>query len=496
MKLPADQPLTMRILKGSSIVLLFTFAVAPLGYLFRMMLSRMLSIEMYGLFYALISFFSFFITYNDLGFGYSLSYFFPKYFKKKDYRTCWHLYLYDQTIELGTSLAISIILFAAAPWLSRYYFKIPEAEYLVRILCIYFVANSFVSALNKLYNGLQKEIYYASMEFFRFLFLIIITTVLYLKNASGVSAYIWGFISSYIFVAFLYRVLLQRKFSVLVHQSQYWDRNLFQTMAKYAIPTVVTTSIYTLITFSDTFFLTVFRGIKEVGIYNVMLPVVSVFAIFLSPLNVFLFPLISRHIDADKEKIRTLFLHVLKIVPFICLYFAIFIILFPNPIISILFGNKWSNTYAVGLSILSIGFTLTSLASFFTTFVIGIGKVRERLKVSFIIAIVNIIGGLLLIPRYGVIGVAASLVITSILSLILLGQIIRFTLPFKYPVVFYGKILLLGSALFILCRYFGISPSKWFQLITYGIVYTIIMGVFGLWIGVYPDLWQLLPKKK
>lgn len=495
MKLLVLSPLTERILKGGTIVMIFTLATAPMGYLLRMMLARSLSIEMYGLYFAMVSFFSFFTTYNDIGFGYSLSYFFPKYFRKKDYRTCWNLYTYDLVISVGVSILLSLVLFLAAPWITHNYFKVPEATYLIRVFCLYLFSNSIVTAINRLYNGMQKELYYASMEFVRFLLLIGITFVFYLKNSGDVSVYAWGLTSSYLCIAFLYSALLRGNFAILVRQPLAWNQKLFRQMAAYALPTAVTTSVYTIISFSDTFFLTLFRGVGEVGIYNVMVPIVSVFAIVLSPINYFLFPFISRHIDTDKEKIRTLFTHVLKIIPFTCSYFAIFIILFPNPIISILFGNKWSSTYAAGLSILALGFTITTMTSFFTTFVIGIGKVRERLKVSLIIAVVNILGGISLVPRLGVIGVAISVIITAFVSLVLLGNIIQTELRFHYPISFYAKLIVFGGVLFAVCRWFGLAPSGWGTLILYGLVYTALTGIFGLWINVYPDLRQLLPKK-
>lgn len=494
MKSADSQPLSIRIIKGSSVVLLFTTATAPLGYLVRMMLSRTLSIEMYGLYFAMISFFSFFVTYTDLGFGYSLSYFFPKFYRKKDYRTCWNLYTYDQLIVFGTSLTLSAVLYVSASWLAHQYFKVPEAESLIKIFCVYFIANSIVSALNKLYNGLQKEVYYASMELIRFLFLIIFAFVYYLKQSHDVSVYAWGLASSYIFVAVIYRLFLQKNFTALVHRSITWNAELFRTMATYALPTIMTTFVYTIISFSDTFILTFFRGIREVGIYNVMIPIVSVFAIFISPINYFLFPLISHHIETDPKKVRTLLHYTLRIVPFACFYFAIFIILFPNPLIAILFGNKWSNTYAVALSILAIGYTVSTLTSFFTTFAIGLGKVRERLRVSFVIAAFSIIFGLVFIPTYGVLGVACSFTTTSMLSLILLGNIVKTKLHFHYPFGFYIKIMVVGALLFGIARTLKLAPTDWFTLIVYGIIYTVIMGATGFVLRVYPDLQHILSR--
>ncbi|MDO8610907.1 MAG: oligosaccharide flippase family protein, partial [bacterium] len=99
--------LTQRIFKGSAIVLFFAILSSPIGYLLRIFYSQTLSIENFGLLYAVLALFTTLATYNDLGFGYSTSYFIPKYFKKKYYQKCWLLYKYDQFIEVGTSVLIS-----------------------------------------------------------------------------------------------------------------------------------------------------------------------------------------------------------------------------------------------------------------------------------------------------------------------------------------------------------------------------------------------------
>jgi len=86
-------PLTQRVLRGGMIVLFFSFLASPLGYAFRLLLSRTLSIEMYGLFYAVLALFATLITYNDLGFGLSAAYFIPKFLAKGDKQSVWNIIL-------------------------------------------------------------------------------------------------------------------------------------------------------------------------------------------------------------------------------------------------------------------------------------------------------------------------------------------------------------------------------------------------------------------
>ena len=115
--------LTHHMVKSGTTVIFFTLLAAPIGYLIRMINSRALSIEEFGLFYSLIAIFGIINNFNDLGFGYSLSYLVPKFIKNKETNKAWLAFKYVQIIELGSSLIISTILFLLAGFLSKYYFK-------------------------------------------------------------------------------------------------------------------------------------------------------------------------------------------------------------------------------------------------------------------------------------------------------------------------------------------------------------------------------------
>ena len=106
-----ENSLTHYLVRGGIFVIFFSFLAAPIGYLTRMLYSRSLSIEMFGLFYSTIAFFTLLGSFNDLGFGYSLSYLVPKFIKKNQNQKVWNVFKYDQIIEISTSIFFSIILF-------------------------------------------------------------------------------------------------------------------------------------------------------------------------------------------------------------------------------------------------------------------------------------------------------------------------------------------------------------------------------------------------
>lgn len=478
-----SQILTKRILKGSFIVLVFTILGAPLGYLIRILYSHTLSIEMYGLFYAVLALFSVLSTYNDLGFGYSVSYFVPKYFKKKDYTTCWNLYLYDLIIEVCTSIFISLLILIFGQWLALNYFKVPGSQNLIYLLCIYFIANSFVEALNRFFNGLQQEKFYSSIQFSRLFFILFFSAFFWLFDIPNILFFAISWSLGYIFVAIIYSFILYKFNSNLIKKFT-WDIKLVKLMFYYAIPTLITTSIYTFITFTDTFFITLFRGVGQVGIYYIILPIVSIVSIFLSPINSLLFPLISHLMEKEKEKVDQLLNIILKTIPFVSLYFSLFIILFPSALVKYLFGEKWLGLVEIPLTILAVGFVASSLSGFLCTVVSAMGEVKQRLKVSITIALLNIILNGLLVFNFGVTGAVIANSIVFIFSVVLYGKIINKVIYFKYPYIFYLKIFIFSLFLFLLVRSFQIEPQSLLQTIIFGIVYTIIIFTLGLYLKI------------
>lgn len=476
--------LTKRVFQGTTIILLFSLLTSPLGYILRIIYSNNLSIEMYGLFYALLAFFGILTTYKDLGFGYSVTYLIPKFIKQKDYQKSWIVYKYNQYIEVGTSFLLSFILIIFAPWLSQNYFKVPGTQNLIYIFCIYFIANSFLEALYKMFTGLQQEKFYSSIQFSR-LFLALIFSLLFIFfDHNDVIYFAISWALAHIFCTIIFTYILNKN-QLFLKTKLIWNKKLFSIMFQFAIPTLITTSIYTFINFTDNFFLTLFKSVREVGIYNIIIPLISIPSIFLSPINTFIFPLISHLMEGERDKTNFLLNNSLKIIPFIGLYFSLFIILFPSTTVQLIFGIKWVGLVEIPLKILAFGTIFALLSSFLTTVACGMGKVRERMQASIIIAIVNIILSIILINAYGVLGVAIANTIVYLISIVLFARIVKKELNFNFPFKLYFILTLFSICLYFLVQLIRFTPSGFGQFIVTGIIYSIIVAVFGLILGIF-----------
>ena len=494
-----QENLTERILKGSLVVLFFTTLVSPIGFFIRILYSRTLSIEMYGLFYAVMALFVAISTYNNLGFGFSVSYLIPKFIKEKKYPTCWNIFSYNLIIEVGTAIVISIAVFFSAPWLAQNYFKVPQAVNLLYIFGVYLIADSILNAIIKLYIGLQKEKYYSSTHFFRLTFTLIFSILFWFFDQANVVFYAIAWSAGYILTAIIYYLILykNKKFKYLVQNTISWDKKLFKAMLTYAVPTLATTSIYSYITFTDTFFLTLLRGVKEVGIYNVIFPLVSISSIFLYPITNFILPLTSELMEeAKKEKVSQLLEMVLKIIPFLGMYFLLFIAMFGSTTISLFFGDKWVGLVEIPLTILAITYVATLLATFLATIASGMGKINERLRASVIIAFLATILSALLVFKYGVIGAVLANSIVYFFSIVIFSRIVKTVVDFQYPLIFYSQLAIFSTFLYILVRIIHFQPTGWFQFISSGIIYTLIVVVFAYYLNLFSkDMLKLAIKK-
>ncbi len=491
-----EPSLTERIIKGGGIVLFFSLLLSPLGYLIRVLYSQSLSIEDYGLFYAVLAFFTLLTSYNDLGFGHSLIYLTPKFLKKKDYGACWNMYQITKYVELGTAIGISAIIIPFAPWISENYFRVAGTENLIYLFCLYFIGNSFLSAIINFFNGLQEEKYYSSIHAVRLLFTLVFSGLFAFFDYKYVSYFALSWVIAYGATIIIYSEILRRKFPEFNNHKFVFDRELFKTMFKYALPTLITTSVGSLIVFSDSIFLTIFRGVKEVGIYNIILPLVSISTIFLFPLTNLILPLISSLMENQQDKVKLLIESSLRVIPFAGVYFALFIILFPTQPVNLLFGEKWSGLVEVPLMILAAGFINYLLSYYLATIVSGMGKIRERINASIIIAVLSIFLNAFLVYKYGVVGAVIANSVVYFISAVLFGRIINQEIGFRIPVFYYGKLTLVAAFIYFTVRYLNINPEGWVQYILTGIIYTGVMLGAAYYLSLYKlDMLKLIFKK-
>jgi O-antigen/teichoic acid export membrane protein len=474
----AKKSLAENIFKGSLTVIIFASITSPIGYLIKMVYSRSLSTEMFGLFYSIYAFYILLSSFTDLGFSYSLVYLTPKYLKKKDFKTCWNLYKYNQIINLITSSTISIITIVFADWLSKYIFKVPEAKTLIYIFAIFLISGSLLSTIDKLFMGMQQEKYYSTSQPVRLIFSLTFSLFLWLVGNGNIIYYAAGWSVASVIVVIIYSIILKKENGRLVSRLTI-DKQLFTLMANYALPSFLTSSIIAVISSVDIVILTILKGVGEVGIYAIVFPLATISSVVLTPINTYILPLISHLMEGEKIKVEKLLEYTILIIPLIAVYFGLFILLFPSQPINILFGSKWIDSAKIPLMILAIGYIGAQLSNILATFSYGLGYVKERLAVSLIIVVINILLSYILITKYSVLGIAISGSIIFVISTILNTIVVRKSLPFKFPLMIYLKMFIFSLLISIPVLHFKLVPQGLYQYLIYGGIYSIIFFLFA-----------------
>lgn len=495
--MPNPKSLEEKILKGSIILLAASFLSSVLAYLIRILYSHSLSIEDYGLFYAVLSLPIVFTTYLDLGFGFSSVYFLPKFLKKNDYVKAWNVFIYGQAISLTMSVILASILIISAGYLSKHYFKVAGSENLIYILSIFLIAFSLINGMIQIYSGMQKEKYYSSITLLRWLFTLVLSVIFSLAGFANVIFFALAWSIGHLITAIIYLILLFYKHQFITSNKITWDKKVFKGMFSLAIPAIAETFISSIFLMTVTFFLTFFKGVAEVGIYNIIYPLASIPIALLTPLNTLLLPLVSHLCEGEKAKLKYLTEKILEIIPFISVYFSLFIILFPSSSVGLIFGQKWLGKVEVSLSILCLGTTLLLMSGILGAIALGIGKVKERLKIATVIAIIGIPINALSIWLYGILGAVIVISVTALIINLLFLSLIKKDLTIEIPYLFYLKLLSFCIIIFLVTRVTQIYPNNLFEFLGFGLVYSLIYGTFGILLRIYDKKWlvMLMPAK-
>ena len=293
--LDTKESLKEKIIKRGFWIYLFTFLGGPLGYLIKMMISGDLSVEEVGILYGIIGLIGLFSTYNDLGFSEALGFFLPKFAVAKEYSKFKTTLAYAMGAQMLSSMVLSIGLYLLADKIAISYFGHPEAAYVLRVFCLFFVGSNFFHLINNTLLALQEAKVQNFFSFLRNLFSAVFVGILFLADKGNLESYSWVWVASivlnviaiYIYFYFTkYRVYLK---GVAFH----WDKKLFKTIFSYALMILLTANIGTVLSQVDLQMIIMLLGAKDAGYYTNYLSLIGIPFMVFSPLVGFLFPIIS-----------------------------------------------------------------------------------------------------------------------------------------------------------------------------------------------------------
>jgi len=165
----------------------------------------------------------------------------------------------------------------------------------------------------------------------------------------------------------------------------------------------------------DTVLIKYYLGYEEVARYNAAYKLIFAFIVVRSVFTSVIFPRISqKHLAWSEGKIFAL------IGLGVAVAIAMFSYLFSDIVLELAYGEKYIDASSV-FAILSLTASVLWINLFYPIFFIAIKKERFYLKVHIFTALINLLGNIFLIPKYGIEGAAYATLCADVVSLSIFG---------------------------------------------------------------------------
>jgi O-antigen/teichoic acid export membrane protein len=320
------------------------------------------------------------------------------------------------TFNFITGVFLYLILFITSPIIASYY-DLPQLSFILRITGISIIFNSLVLV--------QKAIFTKNLDFKK-IALINLSTIIFSGVIGILIAYLyknfWSLVALNVFSAF-FTLLFYWSLGSWKPKFYFSINNVkkhFQFGYKLSLSSVldvISTNIYYNI-------IGIYYATTQVGLFAKAdsLKRMAIMGIS-TPLKTVLLPLFSK-IKDDLERLRMVYIVVLRIILLIVSFFLFFLIFNAYEIFYLLFGEKWLDG-VVFFKIICIAAILYPINTYVVNFLLVVGRSDLVLRFEFIKKVFLFISIILSLYYHNIIILIYSLILSALFDLILNLWIIK-----------------------------------------------------------------------
>ncbi|MCH2188529.1 oligosaccharide flippase family protein, partial [Candidatus Gracilibacteria bacterium] len=389
---------------------LFSFIIAPIGYIIKIIISGELSVSEVGILYGVISLIMLVSSFNDFGMTESLNHFIPRFFTEKRFDKIKSILMYAFCSQMITGILLGLFFFFGADFIAANYFKTSQATDILKIFCLFFIGTNVFHIATTFFIATQNTFYNKLVDFFRMAFSLVCVLGVFFFDVSSLVNY------SYAWIAGLYLGIIVAVFvfytkyyyKYLSSEKILWETSLFKTVFSYAIWVLLGAQAATILGQMDMQMIIYLLDTTQAGYYTNYLSIIGIPFLLIGPIFGLLFPIFSEmHSKGHIEKIRQIKSIFLKNFIAVGIAFNILFFVFSEIIAFILFGEKFIESGVIlKYSILFLVFNFMLQINF--NIMAGIGKIKDRVKIISIALVFNFIMNFILIQHIGVYGAALA----------------------------------------------------------------------------------------
>jgi len=437
---------------------LFSFVIAPAGYIIKIILSGDLTVSEIGILYGVMSFMLLFGAFNDFGMTESLGKFIPQFIVEKAYHKVKTVLFYALSLQCVTGIFLFLVFWFWADTISRTLFKTQEAVEIVRVFAFFFFGNNILQVTSNFFLAVQNTFVQKLCEFVRMVFVVGFVFwgsvaemghIVYYSRSWVLWIYVGILVSGYFFVRKYYLPYFTK-------ERIFWDKNLFQTLFKYGFFVFLWAQVTTLVGQIDMQMILYLLNTESAGYYSNYLSLIGIPFVVIGPIFALIFPVFSQLYAQKKEgEIQKTKFFLVKYMLIGGIISSVFLWSFGETLAVVLFGEKfrysgavlaWSVPFLVCNLFLQINFAILA----------AIWKVQWRLYIMLWALVLNGILNYIFIV-IGKIGIFWAALATGIgwVWIFLATEIVLKTYRFRMNLLFFAKNILTGIALGMACLLVG-----------------------------------------
>ncbi|ACJ17192.1 Polysaccharide biosynthesis related protein [Thermococcus onnurineus NA1] len=397
-----------RIARGTGIVFIGTVISMFFGFLNRAIIARYFSTSEYGTFNLALTVLSVVLVIVTLGFQNSL----PReiaFYKKRKPSRIKELISTAMIIVTLNSVVWMTILILGAEGISRI-FNEDGLNLALKIMAFTLPFSALTTTVISVSHGfgrVREKVYFQNIAPpVAFLILILVGILMKFPFTYVFFAYVLSQTVTFLALSIDVRKVKLFEFRFLI------SLKIAKDLINFSIPLMLTGILGFIMNWTDTLMLGYYISSEVVGIYSAATPLARLITIVLASTSTIYTPIVTTLYAEEKtEAMRRVYQILTKWTFLITLPLFSAMLLFPETIISSLFGNRYVPA-ALALQILSLGFMFHTFLGLNGLSLIVIGDTNANLISNIFAAVFNIVLNIILIPVYGLDGAALATTIS------------------------------------------------------------------------------------
>lgn len=456
--------------------------------------ARLLNPSDYGLIAIALTFPNTIALFRDLGINSAMVKYLAQYKSENNTMEIRNTLLSGSLLELSLGAVLCLISFSSAGFLASNVFRPDQPEVaqtlksMIQVTSITIFAGSLLVTSQAVFTGFEKMKFYSLTMICQSSIKTFLATVLVLIGYGAFGA-ITGYTTASITAGILGITILYIIFYKKVRKLDNSKLNINGTikkMLKYGLPLSFAGILGGLLTQFYNFMMIFYCSNFVIGNYKAAINFSVLLTFFTFPITTMLFPAFSKlNPEREPKNLRIVFQSSIKYASLLVVPITAAIMTLSKPLIFTLFGGRYQNA-PLYLTLVAVSYLYTGLGSLsLGNFLNGQGKTTVTLRLTLITIAVGLPLSLVLTPRFGILGLIATILVAGIPSLVMGLWWVKEHYGFSVDWLSSTKIYLTSgtAAAITYIILFKLNTCSWMKLVTGGMIFIIIYLTMAPLIG-------------